>query len=820
LTITFIEPPYRRTADVPDRPSAYLYYVMPYVEGESLRDKLNREKQLGIEQSIEITKAVASALDYAHRHKVIHRDIKPENILLHDGQPVVADFGIALAVKAAGGTRLTETGLSLGTPQYMSPEQATADREIDGRSDIYSLACVLYEMLCGEPPFTGPTVQAVIAKVVTDLPRPISELRDTTPSHVAASLHKALAKLPADRFENPHQFAEAVSGARPVDLATPGVSGVGVAVGGDGATTGGAQRWGWVLPWLIAAVMAAVAIVATVSGGQPEEGNEEPIRLVVPVPLDYRVDPGRLDAAALAPDGGSVVYRARKQDTVRLVHYSLISYEPTLLVGTEDGRYPFFSPDGEWVGFVVDNQVRKIRLADGLILDIAEWQQGTTIATAVWPDNDSIVFSAGGRLWIVSAEGGTPAELIKPDSTMGEISHVGFLRAFPGGRVAFYIGTEADLHPAVLSLGDRSWNSLSVRPRAYTTSGYLVFGDGVDLRIGPFDPATLEPKGTSVPVPVSGEFTLVNVSPGGTALYQDYPSFAEQQVVWFDRDGSITPLLEQIGNYRWSRLSPDGTQLATGLDGDDIWIFDVHSMRQTRLRHEGNNDEPVWTSDGSRVAYSAPKVDSADVYWRAADGTGEPELLVSLDTLNAWPTSFSPDDRYFAFYSSPRGTANQGEMDIWLLDLQSQSSRAIIATPAHEFNPMFSPDGRWIAYQSDESGQWEIYVRPFPELNYKHTVSVGGGTNPIWSKDGRELFYLSRQTMVSVEIAPGETFQAGQPRALFRGDFIVDDIGDQCFDVAPDGRFVMRMFGPNAASEIRLVVNWMTEVERLLEDQR
>ncbi|NIM52996.1 MAG: protein kinase, partial [Gammaproteobacteria bacterium] len=243
----------------------FVYYVMPYVEGESLRAKLEREKELSIEEAIEITKAVASALDYAHRHEVIHRDIKPENILLHEGQPVVADFGIALAVSAAGGTRLTETGLSLGTPQYMSPEQAMGDRELDGRSDIYSLACVTYEMLVGEAPYTGPTAQAIVAKIVTEEPKPVTQTRKTVPAHVDLAIRKALAKLPADRFRAASEFVDAMM--RPGAVALP--------------ATARRRRWAWAVPAAMFAV-AAAAIATLVGRGDSGSGEPQP---VVPIQL-------------------------------------------------------------------------------------------------------------------------------------------------------------------------------------------------------------------------------------------------------------------------------------------------------------------------------------------------------------------------------------------------------------------------------------------------------------------------------------------------------------------------------------------------------
>jgi serine/threonine-protein kinase len=319
----------------------FVYYVMPYVEGESLREKLEREKELSIDETIEITKAVASALDYAHRHEVIHRDIKPENILLHDGQPVVADFGIALAVSAAGGTRLTETGLSLGTPQYMSPEQAMGDRVLDGRSDVYSLGCVVYEMLAGEPPYAGPTAQAVIAKVVTDTPRPVTDHRGTVPRHMALALNKALEKLPADRFTTAREFAEALT--RPtvesVRMESPVQPVFGIA----------ALLWRKVLlaGWQVAvlASLTLVAAGAAVWGWmRPAPSAQEfTARFVVALAPEERLAVASGGTLALSPDGRQIVYVGLGPGGPRLYVRAMDQLDARPIAGTDGAASPFFS---------------------------------------------------------------------------------------------------------------------------------------------------------------------------------------------------------------------------------------------------------------------------------------------------------------------------------------------------------------------------------------------------------------------------------------------------------------------------------------------
>jgi serine/threonine-protein kinase len=336
-----------------------LFYVMPYVEGETLRVRLSREKQLPVADAVRIATEVASALDYAHRHGVIHRDIKPENILLHDGRALVADFGIALAVSRAGGARVTETGLSLGTPQYMSPEQATADRDLTPRSDVYALACVLYEMLTGDPPHTGSTAQAIIAKVITESPRPIRPARPSVPPHVESAVLTALEKLPADRFASAAEFAAALTGASDARTA------------GSLATTmvtaqPAARRRARTVPLvaLAALALAGAGAAGWIVGHRAESGSA-PARVSLAIPTSHRVSTGLEPVGAISPDGSTLVYTAEGAGgTVRLYSRRLADLNPVPLAGTEGGCCPVFSPDGQWILFG-GTEIRKIASAGG-----------------------------------------------------------------------------------------------------------------------------------------------------------------------------------------------------------------------------------------------------------------------------------------------------------------------------------------------------------------------------------------------------------------------------------------------------------------------
>ncbi|MFQ5809285.1 MAG: protein kinase, partial [Armatimonadota bacterium] len=393
----------------------FLYYVMPYVEGETLREKIDREKQLGVTEAIEVTRSVAAALDYAHRQNVIHRDIKPENILIHDGQALVADFGIALAVSQAGGTRLTETGLSVGTPHYMSPEQAMGDRELDARSDVYSLGAVLYEMLAGDPPYTGSTAQAIVAKVITEKAPPVTVHRDTVPPHVAAAIQKALSKLPADRFHSAAEFADALTkpGAVPTVPRDVPAEAVPAPARAIAIPIPSARA---VLPWALLAVAAGVAVWALL--------RPPPHAQVARFQVGMPEDAGLLTATngrtiALSPDGGTIVYVGPSR---QLFARRLDQLAVRPLPGTRGAHTPFFSPDGAWVGFYASPSLKRVALAGGPPLTIAN---APTMRGASWGTDDYIVFapSIATGLMRVAAAGGPVDTLTRPDQGRGETSH-------------------------------------------------------------------------------------------------------------------------------------------------------------------------------------------------------------------------------------------------------------------------------------------------------------------------------------------------------------------------------------------------------------
>ena len=400
----------------------FLFYVMPFIDGETLRAKLDRETQLGVDEAVRIAIEVAEALEYAHQHGVIHRDIKPENILLQNGRPMVADFGIALAVSAAAGGRMTETGLSLGTPHYMSPEQATAEKEITARSDVYSLASVLYEMLSGEPPHMGNSAQQIIMKIITETPQPVTALRKSVPEHVAAAVAQALEKLPADRFASAADFAAALDGR----LATRARSSGSAAQSPDG------RRWRWIAGTLGVAVVALAALFAwALIRGQESPADRQRVEFA------FRTNPSATERprVEISPDGRRIIQAVRDSSGIRhVVMRELGSTALTLISGTEGAEDPIFSPDGQWIAFVAGGMIRKIPLAGGLAVAVSD---SATFGPG-WSGNGSLLFARDGDgVWRVPASGGSPVRLTKLDSAGVEFNHW-YPQGLPNGRAAIF----------------------------------------------------------------------------------------------------------------------------------------------------------------------------------------------------------------------------------------------------------------------------------------------------------------------------------------------------------------------------------------------
>jgi len=808
------------TAGQRDGGTAYLYYVMPYIEGETLRTKLDREKQLGVDEALKISTEVADALDYAHRHGVIHRDIKPENILLHDGRPMVADFGIALAVSAAAGNRRTETGLSLGTPHYMSPEQATAEKDITARSDIYSLASVLYEMLTGNPPHTGASAQQIIMKIIAEPVPEVTTLRKAVPANVAAALTKALEKLPADRFESAKTFAEAL--ANPTfTVTTAATRAIRVpAVNPWRRWLRDPRTWGALLA-LGAAV--ALALLRTVPSGGPAETGV--LRFTIRTPADSTIlaienslaTPFR--APVVSPDGRTVAFEARTSAGPVIYLRRLDTFDLFKVPG--EGRWPVFSPDNASLAYFRGVEAWTLDLAQPVptrvgALPEAPWD----IYTAAWHPDGRILVAAARGLWAFPRGGGDPVLLVAADSAARET--IDDVSVLPDGRILLDVSSAGESHVEVTSAdGTGRTRVLPGYERAAIVDDIVLFVQGRQNRASRIDSRRLEPVGRAIALPDEPPHR-----PGRSVAWVVGTGERALEPVWVSRAGSVSPIGIAPASYRWPRVSPDGRRLALGLDrltsaSGGLRVVTLGTRAVAQL---AGGTEPVWSADGRTVFASRNNRPLGGLVSQVADGSRAPDTLLALEAGDAWPTGVSPDGRWLAYYGATLGVGDSGDAtdpnDLMFIDLRTRESRRI-RIPGAQRGARFSPDGRWVAFQSTESGAEETYVRPWPAMDARFQISSGGGTEPLWSRDGRAIYFRQRDAVVEVPITAREgTIERAPPRTLFTGIFHVDRSGDQSWDLAPDGRFLMLRPVGGGRMELDVTLNWLADVrERLARAQ-
>ncbi len=795
----------------------FLFYVMPFVDGESLRDKLDREKQLSIDEAIEITTSIAAALDYAHRQEVIHRDIKPENILLHDGQAMVADFGIALAISEAGATRLTETGLSIGTPQYMSPEQAMGDRALDARSDIYSLSAMLYEMLTGDPPYTGSTAQAIVAKVITEKPPEVTAVRDTVPSHVADAIHQALAKLPADRFATASGFAEA--------LKHPGLASIRAT-----ATSTAPQSPKSGLPAWALAVIALTLVAAGSSLGwvlRPDApARVERFRIFEGLTPDFGL--------AISPDGSTVVASMSGEDGIyHLFQRSLDQIEPRMIPGTDNGAQPTFSPDGRDVAFVARGGLWRMSVLGTPPVMVVD--TGVSGFPITWGQDGNIYFTGrtSRSMLKVSADGGAVEKIWKVDREVfsGFIAHPHFLPNGKGLIITLLLNAEDQHQVGVLDLETGELRTLTTGMGGkYSPSGHLFYATANGtLFAAKFDQDKMELTGPPRPVaqdvwePGFG-YAVYSLASDGTLLYQVVGGQVSGSVLsMVDREGNATALPTPPGAYNAIALSPDGTRLAVettsgSSDGGDIHILAMGDSILARLTFQSINTYPIWTADGRYVAFSRELDNGSDrdIYWQLADGSGMAEPLLQRPGIQ-FEVQFAPDGDHVLLREGNASVADNLDLTVTRITALDQAELFPTGAGTETRAPKISPDGRWVAYVSNESGAPEVYVRPFPDASSGAVwqVSTEGGTEPMWAHSGRELFYKSALNLMAAEVRTDPSFAVRARRPLFRVGQFFNNVWHARYDVLPDDQgFIMIQTSSGIDGLETIVVrNWLAEME-------
>ena len=805
------------------------FYVMPFVEGETLRDRLEREKQLPIDDAVRLTREIASALDYAHRKGVIHRDIKPENILLHEGQALVADFGIALAAATTSGSRMTETGMSLGTPHYMSPEQAMGERTVDARTDVYALGCVLYEMLVGEPPFTGPTAQAIVARVLTGAVEAPSVRRSTVPANVNAAVLTALQKLPADRFATAAAMSEALQDRAYGAAATPAAH--------NSRTAG---RWNRTTMAATAvatlAVIAATWVVTTRSAV-----TEQPVmRTVMALPDSLEVN-----GFDLSPDGSRFVLRGRRERGAgapsgdpQLWLRPADQLHATPIAATERALFPKFSPDGRQIGFV-DGTTGAIKIVDldgGSARTVADTGVTRSASAIAFAPDGSIIARGRTGLLRFPADGSPRAAISVVNRTAGEDGHE-VADVLPNGRgVLFTLVRTPNSNVngydiAVLDLTSGQHQVVANGVAARYFAGYLlvVHANGV-LSAAPFDQDKQRVTGpefqvaTDVRVRQFGGVDLAISNNGSVAYEAGVSATSDASLIWVSRDGAVTPVDTQWrANFDALSISPDGRQLAVSIgDGtsESVWIKQLDGGK-TKLTLDGVRQyRPRWLPDNKTVSFLSEESNPFSFVTKRADGIGATSVLARLDRSLA-EAFVSADGQWVIMRTSASTAAGRG--DILARRLADSVVTPLVATKdVEERHIALSPDGKWLAYRSNESGRGEVYMRPFPNVNDgKWLVSLDGGGDPVWSHSGRELFYRSAANELwSASVATLPTFSVRERKKLFV--FPADVRESACcarFDVAPgDQRFLMiQGAGTTAGSggtKIVLVTNLLAELRR------
>ncbi len=787
----------------------FLFYVMPFVEGETVRDRMNREKQLPVADAVRIASEVASALDYAHRHNVIHRDIKPENILLHDGSALVADFGIALAASKAGGTRMTETGMSLGTPHYMSPEQAMGEREISARSDVYALGCVLYEMLCGEPPFMGPTAQAIIARVVTETPRSLTSQRHTIPPQVEAAVLTALEKLPADRFATAAEFGAALASPTYASKATTSLAGARIASPRASRLT--------LAGWAVAAVAAAVALW----GWMRPVPKAPVLRYSMAMPEGQELANSRGTRFTLSPDGTRLVYVGDGPEGQQLWLRNRNQLQATPIPGTDRAIEPAFSPDGQQVAFGTDGAgaIKVVTLTGAppiTVADTAVGADGLTWGTDGYLYYDGLTGGGTRGLMRVRPGGGGLEQVTTVDTAKGEVDHF-WPQALPGGRgILFTIQKRSTRDASDVAVLDSKTGAYHTLVRGltarYAPTGHLVYvTETGDLMAAPFDLRKLAVTGEAFALTngVAGRaFGSVDLtlSTTGTLMYEQGAQVSgSADVVYLTRQGVATAVDSGwVGNFQTVALSPDGRQLAVStLEGREhqLWIKQLPDGPLSKLTFDGTeNYRPAWTPDGRSVGFVSNQSGRSEFWVKRADGSAPATLAVSHPERTVNEGFWSRDGRWLVYRTTPR--------DLFAKRLGADTGTVtLLDTKFEELDVALSPDGRWLAYSSNESGQMELYVRPFPGTSAaKWQVSTAGGAEPHWTHNGRELLYVSNGgTLTTVQVLPGTAFTMGRRQDLFSVQQYVG--GVRSWDLTPDdARFLMIRQGAGGQSGNELIV--------------
>jgi serine/threonine-protein kinase len=783
---------------------SFLFYVMPFIEGESLRDRLTREKQLPVSDAVRIATEVAGALDYAHRHNVVHRDIKPENILLHDGRALVADFGIALAASKAGGTRMTETGMSLGTPTYMSPEQAMGEREITARSDVYALGCVLYEMLLGEPPFTGPTAQAIVAKVMTAEPPSLTGQRKSIPPQVEAAVFTALEKLPADRFATAAEFAVALTGSGPTARLPRNQPSMG---------SRGRRRL-----VIAAAAAAALSIVAFLVGrrlGRTEAPELPPSRLSIIAPALGTSGLARFRQIAITAAGDAIVYAGATSSAPNTLFLQrLDAPDPVEIPGASGLGGVAITADGRTVIGNTLNSATRIPIEGGAPRTIP-----------LPPNNLSGNWGPDGSYWFTEGNANgitrmTPGDSLIPLALPREkLRGLRIQQVLEDGRTALVTNAPSGTSsgPALLldlktgattTLVDRA----VVEIRIVAGTLITVLPDG-SITAAPFDTRSRRLLGPAVQIASGVALTGTGlaqfaVAANGTLVY--IPE-SPRSLVLVDRAGKAQAVLAEQPGVHAPHFAPDGRRISfdvTSAEGRDVWVYSLDQHGLSRATYARDGHDATWTPDGQFLTFASLKSGVLGIYRTRPGSTQPAESLLASDHLTYTGTWLKDGSGLVTDGNDMQGASSADIVRV------TQGGRGpietLVASTYQEAYAAPSPDGKWVAFASDQSGRQEIYIQPIDGKGDQIQISQDGATEPVWGPDGREIFYRANkagQTVLGVAtIRTSPSLALVSQQTLFSLQDMVGTAPHANFDISPDGR-TFAMVRRSPGSRIVIIQN-------------
>lgn len=795
------------------------FLVMECVEGETLAKRLEKGP-LPLEQILKFGGQIADALDKAHRSGVVHRDLKPSNIMLTPTGTKLLDFGLAkpntpLASAAtltgiSSKSPVTQEGTILGTFQYMSPEQVEG-KEVDGRSDIFSFGAVLYEALTGKKAFEGKSQLSVASAILEKEPAAISSVKPLTPPALEHVIRKCLAKTPEERWQSASDLASELqwilaTGSQQVAAAAPWLS---------LRRRRGRAMW-------IGVGLASVLLAAYLGWRSGLEGHGNGVaHLTVTLPAGRLLPNDSSEPVTITPDGSAIVYVAAGDDRkTQLYLRKLGSFEGAPIAGTDDAHSPFFSPNGEWLGFVTtDNKLKKVLLEGGS----SEVVENASYLGGSWGDDDNIYFakSFASGIYAVPAGGGQPRQVTQPGSTADDRAHL-WPKALPGGSgIIFTVWkgrsfNDARIEGLSFKTGKRKVLIEGGTDGRYLTNGYLAYARDDTLFVVGFDPRQLEVKGAPVPVmkgvmsgTANGDADFA-VSDNGTLVFQPgaLASF-QRNLVWMDRTGKTKNIIEEVKPYAFPAISPDGQRIALTLQGSsfNVWVYELGRGTLTKASFGGDDYRPIWSPDGRMLGYDSSKSGNQQIYVKHGIVQGA-ETAVTDGPENKEFYGWTPDGREVIFAQLNKDTG----WDLYAAGIEGDHKpRPLVVAPFNQKDARLSPDGKWLAYVSDESGQPEVFVQAMSDAGTRAQVSSDGGTSPQWAHFGNELLFRSKNRVMSVKFSPKGALNLGKPTVLFE-----DKRGWNGYDIAADGRLVIARDADDTGNgtQINVVLHWFEEMKR------